>query len=146
MLVATTSNVGFTCILSVKCIHGHHHFTVEPLHVPLVVVSITPTNTQVGKDNTDEENMAPLDESTEVSTNEDNSVKVTPEENATSMLDNSNEFPQKKCGRPVSSCKIEDYAINYLAYLMMQLFGNGILSIETMLGMLGIAVTSGNCT
>ena len=29
---------------------------------------------------------------------------------------------------------------------MMQLFGNGISSIETMLGMLGIAVTSGNRT
>ncbi len=65
MLVATTSNVGFACTLSVKCIHGHHHFTVEPLRVPSAVVSITPTNTQVGEDNIDEENMAPLDESTE---------------------------------------------------------------------------------
>jgi len=73
-------------------------------------------------------------------------VKVTPEENVTSMLDNSDEIPQKKRGRPVSSCKIEDYVINYLAYLMMQLFGNGISSIETMLGMLGIAITSGNHT
>jgi len=146
LLVATTSNVGFACTLSVKCIHGHHHFTVEPLRVQLAVVSITPTNTQVSEDNTDEENMAPLDESTEVSTSKDNSVKVTPEENTNSMSENSNETPQKKCGRPVSSCKIEDYAINYLAYLMMQLFGNGISCIETMLGMLGIAIASGNCT
>jgi len=29
---------------------------------------------------------------------------------------------------------------------MMQLFGNGISCIETMLGMLGIAIASGNCT
>jgi len=67
------------------------------------------------------------------------------EENSASISENSDKTPKTKCGRPVSSCKIEDFAINYLAYLMMKLFGNGISSIETMLGMLGIAVTSGNC-
>jgi len=46
----------------------------------------------------------------------------------------------------LSTYKIEDFAINCLAYLMMQLFGNGISSIEMMLGVLGIAINSGNCT
>jgi len=53
--------------------------------------------------------------------------------------------PKKKYGQPISTCKIEDYAINFLAYLIMQNFWNGISDIETMLGMLGIAINSSNC-
>jgi len=41
MLVAMTSNVGFACILSIKCVHGHHQFTIEPLHVPSAVNTVT---------------------------------------------------------------------------------------------------------
>ncbi len=55
-----------------------------------------------------------------------------------------NRRQSKKRGRPLKTHKTEDYAINYQAYLMMQLFGNGISGIDTMLGMLGIAVHSGS--
>jgi len=34
MILATTRNAGFACTLLVRCVHGHHNFTVEPSHVP----------------------------------------------------------------------------------------------------------------
>jgi len=52
----------------------------------------------------------------------------------------------KKRGRPVSTQRIQDYIINYQAYLMMMMFGNGITGLDTMLGMLGIAVHSSSAT
>jgi len=44
MLVVMTSNVGFACTLLIKCIHGNHQFTVEPLQVPSATkVDVAPT-------------------------------------------------------------------------------------------------------
>jgi len=46
----------------------------------------------------------------------------------------------KKRGRPVSTCRICDYDINYQAYQLMQVLGKGITSLNTMIGMLGLGV------
>jgi len=51
MIVAMTRNVGFACTLSVKCVHGCHQFTVEPLHAPLAVTTHTQATAQDGIDN-----------------------------------------------------------------------------------------------
>ncbi len=114
------------------------------------MITTTVTSTQVSKNTTKTvdslcENAAPSADSMQCSMNGDNNMTTTPEENAATVADNNEGTSQKKCSRPVSTYKIADFAINYLAYLMMQLFGNGISSIETMLGMLGIAITSRNC-
>jgi len=46
-------------------------------------------------------------------------------------------------GRPISTHRIQDYGINYLAFLLTQVMGNGITSLDTMMGMFGLGVHSG---
>jgi len=50
----------------------------------------------------------------------------------------------KKRGRPVGTCCIHDYDINYQAYQLMQVLGNGITSLDTIIGMLGLGVHAGS--
>jgi len=51
---------------------------------------------------------------------------------------------KKRKGRPKSTERIQDYCINYQAYMLMQLFGNGVTGLDTLLGMLGLGVHSGS--
>jgi len=41
-------------------------------------------------------------------------------------------------------CHICDYDINYQAYQLMQVLGNGVTSLDTMIGMLGLGVHAGS--
>jgi len=164
MLVAETSNLGFACTLYVKCRHGNHGFTVEPQHVPFketeiendspptVGTNITAGMSQPVADKTNNTMMEPDKAIVVVVDSNDASMHKNVETSSiTSKItigndhDTCNESPPiKKWGRPLKTHKTEDYTINYQAYLMMQLFGNGISGIDTMLGMLGIAVHSGS--
>jgi len=56
LLVAMASNVGFACTLSIKCVHGHHQFTIELLHVPSAANTMFVTTTQVDKDTSEKLN------------------------------------------------------------------------------------------
>jgi len=50
---------------------------------------------------------------------------------------------QQKMGYPISTHQIHDYGINYLAFLLTQVMGNSITSLDTILGMFGLGVHSG---
>jgi len=54
------------------------------------------------------------------------------------------ELPKKKRGRPPSTNRIRDYAINYQAFLLTQVLGNGITSLDTTMGLLGLGPHSGS--
>jgi len=45
---------------------------------------------------------------------------------------------------PGTTYQIRDYGINYLAFLLMQIMGNGITSLDTMMGMFGLGIHSGS--
>jgi len=51
---------------------------------------------------------------------------------------------KKRKGRPKSTDGIQHFSINYQAYMLMQLFGNGVTGLDTLLGMLGLGVHSGS--
>ncbi len=51
---------------------------------------------------------------------------------------------KKKKGRPKSTHRIRDYGINYLAFLLTQILGNGVTSLDTMMGLFGLGVHSGS--
>jgi len=40
--------------------------------------------------------------------------------------------------------QIWDYGVNYLAFLLMQVMGNGVTSLDTMMSMFGLGVHSGS--
>jgi len=40
--------------------------------------------------------------------------------------------------------RIRDYAINYQAYVLMQVMGNGVTSLDTMMGLFGLGVHMGS--
>jgi len=50
----------------------------------------------------------------------------------------------KRKGRQKSTDGIQHFSINYQAYMLMQLFGNGVIGLDTLLGMLGLGVHSGS--
>jgi len=50
---------------------------------------------------------------------------------------------QKK-GRPQSTHRIRDYAINYQVYLLTQVMSNGVTSLNTMMGLFGLGVHQGS--
>jgi len=50
----------------------------------------------------------------------------------------------QKRGQPVGTCCIRDYNINYQAYQLMQVLGNKVTSLDTMIGMLGLGVHAGS--
>jgi len=47
-------------------------------------------------------------------------------------------------GRPENTHRIRNYDINFLAFLLTQVMGNGITSLDTMMGMFGLGVHSGS--
>ncbi len=162
MLIAETNNLGFACTLYVKCRHGNHGFTMEPPRVPFREMKTGSDNQMQG---VTAETFLSMTESTNETTMDPNLMStIGPEDDDADTIQDTEELsylttensigensdniveqsPIKKAGRPPKTHKAEDYAINYQAYLMMQLFGNGISGIDTMLGMLGIAVHSGS--
>jgi len=57
---------------------------------------------------------------------------------------NSNTDGKKKSAFPEKPYRVRDYGINYLAFLLTQVMGNGITSLDTMMGMFGLGVHSGS--
>ncbi len=51
---------------------------------------------------------------------------------------------ERKKGRPPNTHQISNYDINYLAFLLTQVMGNGVTSLDTMMGLLGLGVHSGS--
>ncbi len=140
-LLVATKNFGFACTLSVTCKHGKHHFTIEHARVPPDTQA--PANQM--PTNINNNNGSSVTEST-TNTEPSSSNNASSSTNGNSSTEKNNVLEKKQRGRPVNFSKIEDYEINHQAYLMMELFGNGLSSLDTMLGMLGIAVHSGLCS
>jgi len=50
----------------------------------------------------------------------------------------------KRKGRPPSTNQIHDFAINYMAFMLIQLFGNSVTALDTVSGMLGLGIHCGS--
>jgi len=50
----------------------------------------------------------------------------------------------KEKGTSQKTHHISDYGINYIAFLLMQILGNGVTSLDTMMGLFGLGIHSGS--
>jgi len=58
--------------------------------------------------------------------------------------DKSKTDEKKKMNHPEKTYRIRDYSVNYLAFLLTQIMGNGVTSLDTMMGMFGLGAHSGS--
>jgi len=50
----------------------------------------------------------------------------------------------KRKRRPPSTNQIHDFSINHMAFMLIQLFGNSVTALDTVLGMLGLGIHCGS--
>jgi len=129
------TKIAFACIITVQCKHGHS-FSIEPAHIPIQKETNPNTNN----------NMV-----TELQHNDNNNASNSvnnEEEYATTdhevLEDHVTANTNKRKGRPPSTYQIHDFSINYMAFILIQLFGSGVTALDTVLGMLGLGVHCGS--
>jgi len=127
------TKVAFACIITVQCKHGHT-FSVEPAHIPIQTETNPNTNNNTVTEQHNDNNNA--------------SNSINNEEHATTtdevLKDNVTANMNQRKGRPPSTNQIHDFATNYMAFMLIQLFGVGVTALDTVLGMLGLGIHCGS--
>jgi len=163
MLDITIKKAAFACIMSVRCKRGHHLFTLEPSRAP--IPEEHDPNSNKGHANSDDTNdnnnvtshdpHVNVDASNNGNVNSDNTSSEEIHDNTTRSDNEETSCIELECnavqmnnkkrkGRPKSTDGIQHFSINYQAYMLMQLFWNGVTGLDMLLGMLGLGVHSGS--